>query len=418
VFEVGKRRGQLRSIVIPVLLLSGGVLSYFVGLFRGFLFLFGGALFQIVDFNIVFSMPFLVMASYPHFSIVYLPSFFAPYYGLSPLSLCFLLCGVASIFFALFGRYVAASVFALAALIFGLTQVLLLFSISGFDLTRSGLIVLPTSPTGITPSVVLFFEKRIIVLIFSIILLGAGITYCQRIQHAEAKRLLGGFEAPSLEHFKILKTTQIKRTPIILPLLIFPLVGIYDWLLLRLEFPNYYYFLGLLNWWNNVFFVSLLITFYIFSLSIVEIYRYSDLNKFLAKSYTSIIIKTLEKNTILPLEVLQRSLKVEEANKKHFENLIDRVCSEAEKLGDPTGIYKGYVFLERSLVQVAQREIGKEGEADVYKIASELLVTPEILTEIYRYLTFAGKIKGFMVTSEGFLTKYEYHPFGLFRSQD
>lgn len=71
-FEVGKRRGQLRSIVIPVLLLSGGVSSHFVGLFRGFLFLFGGALFQIVDFNIVFSMPFLVMASYPHFSIVYL----------------------------------------------------------------------------------------------------------------------------------------------------------------------------------------------------------------------------------------------------------------------------------------------------------------------------------------------------------
>jgi hypothetical protein len=102
--------------------------------------------------------------------------------------------------------------------------------------------------------------------------------------------------------------------------------------------------LGLLNWWNNVFFVSLLITFYLFSLSIAEIYRYSDLNKFLAKIYTSIIIKTLEKNTILPLEVLQRSLKVEEANKKHFENLIDRVCSEAEKLGDPTAIYKGYVF--------------------------------------------------------------------------
>jgi hypothetical protein len=67
VFEVGKRRGQLRSIVIPVLLLSGGVSSHFVGLFRGFLFLFGGALFQIVDFNIVFSIAFFGYGVLPPF---------------------------------------------------------------------------------------------------------------------------------------------------------------------------------------------------------------------------------------------------------------------------------------------------------------------------------------------------------------
>ncbi|MEX2724256.1 MAG: hypothetical protein Q6366_015885 [Candidatus Freyarchaeota archaeon] len=82
------------------------------------------------------------------------------------------------------------------------------------------------------------------------------------------------------------------------------------------------------------------------------------------------------------------------------------------------GVCKGYVFLEKPLVQIAQKEVGREGSADVYKIASELLVPPEILTEIYRYLTFSGKIKGFTVTSEGFLTKYQYHPFGLLRGMD
>lgn len=318
-FEVTERRGRLKPTVILTLFLAGGFLAYVAGLFRGFLLLLGGALFQIVNFNIVFSMPVLILASYSHFSIVYLPSFPATYYGLTPLSIWFLLFGAASVIFALFGRYVGVSLSAFTALIFGVIQFLLVSSIFGFELVGGGLALLPTNPTGTTPYVVLFCEKSFVALIFSTILLGAGTIYAQYLQHMEAKRLLSRFEAPSLEHFKIIKAAQIKKTILPFPLLIFLVAGIYDWLLLRLEFPNYYIFMGLFNWGSKVFFNSLLITVSLFNILIMAVLSYGDLNKFLAKNYTSVIVKILEENPVLPFEVVQRSLKVEEVSQKHLE---------------------------------------------------------------------------------------------------
>ncbi|MGQ9723652.1 MAG: hypothetical protein ACUVXA_20315 [Candidatus Jordarchaeum sp.] len=410
-----ERRGLLNPSAILTLFLAGGVLAYIVGIFNGFLFLFGGALFQIVDYNIVFSTPLWFLAFYPYFSIVSLPSFFIPYYGLPPLSLWFLLLGAASIIFALFSRYIGVSFAAFTAVIFGVIQFLLISSITGLNLTGTNFTFLPTIPGGMLPYLILLFEKNTIALIISIILFGAGTVYVQRIQHIEAKKSLSRFEAPSLEHFEILKATQIRNSLIVLLLFIFLIAAIYGGLLLQLEFPNYYPFMGLLNWNNAVFSNSSIITLYLFLIPIVVMLHYSDLNKFLAKNYTSIIIKTLEKRPVLQLEEIQRSLKVEEVKQKYFENLVGKVCSEAEKLGNPVGIYKDYVYLEKPLVHIAQKEIQKEERADVYKIASEIFVHPEILIEIYRVLTFKGKIKGFTITSEGFLTKYQYQLFGVFK---
>ncbi|MFB0562918.1 MAG: hypothetical protein ACETWM_17100 [Candidatus Lokiarchaeia archaeon] len=397
--------------------LACGIVSYLIGLFTGFLNLLGGFLFPVVlDSSIIYVIPSWFIAFYSNFSQVYLPGFIIPNFGLSPISLWFLAVGGLAIALTSFGRLLEGSLFSFSALILAIVQFLIISSITGSEPIGTGLIIFATNPIGVPPYTFMFFEKNIIALVASIIFFGIIMTIYPRYQYLKAISQIRTIEAPSMDHFKIIKATRIKYGISILPLFIIPFAMIYDWLLVRIEFPNYHPFLGLLNWDHPTLFNGLYSLFLLFFFVIFAFHVVNYLNKFLAKSYTPLIERALEDSPILQFEEIKKILKVEKLSRSYFKALLEKVYPEAEKRGTPIGLYKSYLYAKKPLAQIAEKEIKKEGRADIYKIASEIFIHPEILTEIYAFLTFEGAVKNAEVTREGFIIKTQEVRFGRHRT--
>lgn len=394
----------LTTIVLPVLL-ACGIISYVVGLFGGFIewcgvfvLLLGGEPFTL------FVSPSWFFAVYPMFSLTFLQDALIPSFGLSPLSFCFLVFVGLSLVFVCFRRLLEGSLFAFSAIILGGIQFIFISSITGFS-------PLGTSLTALAPNYALplycliFLQKNVVPLLASEAFLGVGMVVCLRRIYLRTKSLLRRVEAPSLEHFRMLKVTNTGFTLFIIPFLIFVVSFIYYWLLFRVEFPNYYLFIDLLNRYNE-FRASLLVfeslwVFWFIAISQV----FSRITKFLAESYTPLVEKKLKEKPILLVDEIKRSLGVEKADERQFKELLNKVCSISEKESSPIGIYKDYLYEKKFLIQRVGKEIRKQGQADLYKVASEALVPPEILTGIYSLLILEGAIRGVKVTGEGLIIK-------------
>lgn len=122
----------------------------------------------------------------------------------------------------------------------------------------------------------------------------------------------------------------------------------------------------------------------------------------------------LEEKPILSYYEIMKQLGIEEVNERQFKELLNSVYSFPKREATPFGIYKEYCYAKKPLVGIAEKEIKKEDKADLYKIATELFVHPEIVTGIYNLLAFEGAIKGVIVTNEGVITKTQDRIFGRF----
>lgn len=401
-----KEEGNSTSVAstIPSVLIACALISYVIGLLNGFIRWLGTFAFLLPlsggSFTLLVS-PIWFFAVYPLFSITFLERFIIiPSFGISPLSLCFLLLAGLSLTFVCLRRLLWGFLFAFSAVALGIIQFTFISMITGFTPLGTNLTASVATPTLY---VIFFIHRNVVPLLISESFLAVGIAVCLHRIYIGNKRLLGGFEAPSLEHFRILKSINWELALYAIPFLI-SLVLIWNyWLLARVEFPNYYLFVDLLNIYRIGLSLPVLNWTYLFVLfAILKIFR--NITIFLAEKYTPLFERKVE-NSVQPVDKIKRSLGLEKVDNRTFKAFINNVASVSKRRNGIIGTYRDFIYDKKFLVQIAEKEIEKQGQTDINKIASELLVPPEFLTVIYSLLIMADAIKGVKVTRENLIIK-------------
>ena len=397
--EKEKKKGQM---AVLLLLVSGGV-SYSLGLRSGFLTCFGGFLFPAAGPPVSFTVPIWFFAVYPGFSLVCLLGFPLPSSGLSPFSLCFLLLVMSACVLAGIGRLFEGFLLALTAFMLGGLQCVIVFSTTGFESLGAGLMLSATNPFGYPPHGFLLHSGSVVYLLASEGLLAAVSAICIH-RFFVRERELRGVDSPSREHFQALKTMYTKLNMILIPLCVF-LVGAVAYSLLRFELPHYGLLLNLLNPSHDGFLNGVLVfELLLIPLLLAPSLLFRRMSRLLAEKFQPLVERITEERPIIPFEELRRLLNAQE-DAGYFKEFVNRLASVSGKRGYNLGVYKDYLYAEKPLVQIAEREIEKHGGADLYDIAQEIFIHPDIVKTIYSFLVFRGAIRGFTVTGEGYLVK-------------
>jgi len=397
-----------RSRATVLGLLVFGVGSYSSGLEGGFLTILGGFLFPSAS---SLSVPVWFFAVYPRFSLVCLMGFPLPSSGFSPFSICFLLLALPACVLVAFGRIFEGGLSALSALTLGGLQYLIVSSTVGFEPLRAGVYLTTTNLLGHPPFGLLIYTSSTATLLASEASLLAVAAFS--VHHTflrEAKRA-GRLETPLREGFGALRDANTKLTLFHIPLYLL-LAAVIAEATIKPETPNYGILLSLLHiFGNNAFSTNVLfLVLLLLPVTLVAGLAYRRLSKPLIERCLPIIRKALGEKAVVTIDELGRILDAE-GKAGYFKNFLNSLISESKK-SYPLGVYGDYFYAVRPLVRIAEREIEKYGNADLYRLASELLVPPEILTKIYSFLAYLGFIRGFTVTGEGYLTKTQVRRYG------